>query len=102
MQEFQGNQDIKLNSDENVLEVLASIESADDDTWYIKVMNRDTKEIAICKSIEEYSNFLNNAANSSNKEHFKATWLPSKAKPEHINEVREELFKFYEKFEDMG
>ena len=96
------NEDIKLNDDENTLEVVAAIDSVDDETWQIKVMNMDTKEVAICKSIPEYSAFLQTAVNNSPKESFKATWFPSRAKDEHILEVKEELLKYQKELEDIN
>ncbi len=101
MEGFHGNKDIQIGEKENTLEVIAAIETIDENTWQIKVMNRDTKEIAICKNIAEYSSFLENAAANSNKEYFKATWLPSRAKWEHIQQVKEELFKYQNELEGM-
>ncbi len=101
MEEFHGNKDIQIGEKENTLEVIAAIETIDEDTWQIKVMNRDTKEIAVCKNIAEYSSFLENAAANSNKEYFKATWLPSRAKWEHIQQVKEELLKYQSALEEM-
>jgi len=96
------NEDVKLNDDENTLEVVAAIDSVDDDTWQIKVMNMDTKEVAICKNVPEYSAFLQNAVNNSSKESFKATWFPSRAKEEHILEWKEELLKYQQELEDIN
>ncbi len=93
--------EMTVGGEEDTLEVVAAIESVDDDTWQIKVMNMDTREVAICKNIREYSAFLQNAVNNSDKENFKATWFPSHAKEEHILEVRDELLKHQEEIESL-
>ncbi len=86
---------------ENTLEVIAAIESVDDDTWRIRVMNKETKEVAICDNVLEYSAFLQEAVSKTSKDYFKATWFPSNAKAEHIAQVREELFKYQDELAQL-
>ncbi len=99
--ESQNQDEMMVGGEEDTLEVVAAIESVDDKTWQIKVMNMDTREVAICKDVKEYSAFLQNAVNNSDKENFKATWFPSHAKEEHILEVRDELLKHQEEIESL-
>ena len=68
--------------------------------WFIEATNKETGEKRVCKSIEEYSAFLNEAVYSTQKENFQAVWLESpKATPAMIAEVRKELMEYYKQME---
>ena len=81
---------------ENVLIVEAEILPNGLGGWVIKAVNTENGEERFCKSIEEYSQFLDESVYKSDKENFQAIWLESpKATPEMIADVREKLMKFY-------
>ena len=68
--------------------------------WMIRCVNKETNEERYCKSIEEYSAFLNEAVYTTQKDNFQAVWLESpKATPQMIADVRAKLMKFYEGME---
>jgi len=85
---------------ENILIVEAEILPNGLGGWVIKAVNKESGEERFCKSIEEYSTFLNESVYKSDKENFQAIWLESpKATPEMIADVREKLMKFYDQME---
>lgn len=85
---------------ENILIVEAEILPNGLGGWVIKAVNKESGEERFCKSIEEYSAFLNESVYKSEKENFQAIWLESpKATPEMIADVREKLMKFYDQME---
>ncbi len=68
--------------------------------WVLRCHNTETGEERMCKSIEEYSDFLNACVYTTNKSNFQAVWLESpKATPAMIADVRAQLMAFYEKME---
>ena len=65
--------------------------------WVIKATNKESGEERYCKTIKEYSDFLNESVLNSKKSHFQAVWNESlKATPQMIADVREKLMKFNE------
>lgn len=66
--------------------------------WMIRCRNTENGEERYCKSIEEYSDFLNECVYATKKSNFQAVWLESpKATPAMIADVRAKLMEFYEK-----
>ncbi|BCD68019.1 hypothetical protein [Nitratiruptor sp. YY09-18] len=71
--------------------------------WMIRCLNTETNEERYCKTIEEYSAFLNEAVYTTQKDHFKAVWLESpKATPKMIGEVRAKLMEYYNQIEGQS
>ncbi len=71
--------------------------------WMIKARNTETGEERYCKSIEEYSAFLNECAYTTDKDNFQAIWLESpQATPAMIADVRQKLMAYYDSLEKMG
>jgi len=68
--------------------------------WMIRCRNTESGEERYCKSIEEYSAFLNEAVYATDKEHFQAVWLESpQATPQMIADVRAKLMAYYNEME---
>ena len=87
---------------ENVLIVEAEIVPDGLGGWMIKAVNKESGEERFCKTIEEYSAFMNEAVYSTEKEHFQAVWLESpKATPKMIADVRKKLMDYYNQMENM-
>ncbi|BCD60477.1 MULTISPECIES: hypothetical protein [unclassified Nitratiruptor] len=81
---------------EDVLIVEAEIVPDGMGGWMIRCLNTETNEERYCKTIEEYSAFLNECVYTTSKENFQAVWLESpKATPKMIADVRKKLMDFY-------
>ena len=88
--------------EDNILIVEAEILPDGLGGWVIKAVNKETNEERFCKTIEEYSAFLNECVYTTQKDNFQAIWLESpKATPEIIADVREKLMKFYNEINEM-
>ncbi len=88
---------------EDILIVEAEIVPDGIGGWMLRCVNTETGEERYCKSIEEYSAFLNEAVYSTQKENFQAVWLESpQATPKMIADVRAKLMAYYNEMENMG
>ncbi|BCD62155.1 hypothetical protein NitYY0826_C1026 [Nitratiruptor sp. YY08-26] len=68
--------------------------------WMIRCVNTETGEERYCKTIEEYSAFLNECVYTTSKENFQAVWLESpQATPQMIADVRAKLMAYYNQIE---
>ncbi|BAF69915.1 hypothetical protein [Nitratiruptor sp. SB155-2] len=86
---------------EDVLIVEAEIVPDGMGGWMIRCLNTETNEERYCKTIEEYSAFLNECVYTTSKENFQAIWLESpKATPAMIADVRKKLMDFYKEMEN--
>ena len=89
--------------DENILIIEAEIVPDGLGGWMIRAKNLETDEEYYCKSIEEFSAFMTDSANTTRKDNFQVVWLESpKATPAMIADVRKKLFEYNEKIEKMG
>ncbi len=71
--------------------------------WMLRCRNTETGEERYCKSIEEYSAFMNECTYTTDKDEFQVLWLESpKATPAMIADVRAKLMDYYDKLEKMG
>ncbi|MRI83233.1 MAG: hypothetical protein C6I00_02325 [Nitratiruptor sp.] len=85
---------------EDLLVVTAQIKPNGMGGWFIEAVNTETGEKRICKSIEEYNAFMNEAVYSTSKNNFQAVWLESpEATLAMIADVRKKLFEFYQQLE---
>jgi hypothetical protein len=60
-----------------LLTISAEITSNEPEGFTIKVRNDETNEVFETESVREYAEFLINSVNSSIRDNFVATWLPS-------------------------
>ncbi len=60
-----------------LLTISAEIVSKEPEGFIIKVRNDETNEVLEAESVREYAEFLIKSVNSSLRDNFVATWLPS-------------------------
>ncbi len=99
---MKNNRGEEVNS-EDILVVTAEIKPNGIGGWFIEAINTETGEKRVCKTIEEYSAFLNEAVYTTQKDNFQAVWLESpEATPAMIADVRKKLMDFYNQIEGQG
>jgi len=85
---------------QDILIVTAEIKPNGMGGWFIEAVNTETGEKRVCKTIEEYNAFMNEALYTTEKGNFQAVWLESpEATPAMIADVRKRLMEFYNQLE---
>jgi len=85
---------------ETLLTITAEVISNLDDGYLIKLYNDETDEATSVTNVDAYADYIISAVNSSQRDDFKAVWLPSpNAKRADIDQIGVKLGEIQKRFD---